>query len=114
MATAPDPILPANITENSELDRNAIERLSKTGLPHRLTACVLEDADLSRLMLEGWILEDCNVKQAKFTGAKLSGTVWKSCKGGLADFTGCDLSESRIEGCDFNNSNFRGRDADRC
>ncbi|MDJ1465423.1 pentapeptide repeat-containing protein (plasmid) [Nitratireductor sp. GZWM139] len=92
---------------DQELGRDALRQLTGSGAPVVLRNCVLEDADLSRLDMEGWHFEECNLTRTCFDGAQLDDAAFVGCRAAKASFVGAKMTDARIEGSDFSNTNFR-------
>lgn len=90
------------------LDRAGVMLLAVKGVPVHLLGCELDDADLSDMILNGWIFETCLFKKTKFTSAKLERAQFIGCKGAHAHFVSTILIEAQFTACDFNNSKFSG------
>lgn len=101
-----DPAI-ADIIRDRTLARADVEGLVAARRSFHLVDCGLENADLSRLSLVGWVFERCVLKQSRLTGARLERTRWLSCRGAQADFGSTDLSEATFRAGDFNNASFR-------
>lgn len=89
------------------LSRAEVAAMAATGQPHALIDCDLEEADLSKLDLCGWVFERCNLRRTNLSEARLEGTAWQSCRGAFSDFTGADLTEAQFLSGDFNNTVLR-------
>lgn len=92
--------------QSQTLTRTDIEAL--TGIPRTLIGCDLEEVDLGRMDLSGWVFRQCYLRHADFSGAQLEGTSWQSCRGAFTRFIGSDLTDAQMVGSDFNNGSFRG------
>ena len=111
---SPDtPILPANTIENRDLDRSTIEKLSKNGLPHKLIDCLLEEADLSRLTLDGWGVRDLQSQAGQFHRRKTQRHHLVKLQGRLCRFHRLRPVGKQDRRLRLQQQQFQGRDTDR-
>lgn len=78
----------------------------RSGQPHSLIGCDLDEADLSGLDLTGWRFERCSLRHTNFGSARLEETHLLSCRGGFASFRAANLDDVLLRGSDFNNATF--------
>ena len=69
--------------------------------------CVFDDADLSRLDLQGCSFERCTFHASVLYACKLGQSNWLRCRAAEADFEACDLVDAHFQGCDLNNTKWR-------
>ena len=75
--------------------------------PGHLIGCDLNEAELSKLDLTGWVFERCTLRRTELSGARLELSRWLNCRGAFASFVGAGLEDAVFQSSDFNNASFR-------
>ena len=83
------------------LDRAELEQHLSQSVLH-FDGCAFDDADLSRLDLQGCTFERCTFLGSILFACKLARTTWLRCRAGGADFESADAVDARFDGCDLN------------
>ena len=96
--------------DGQTLSRSDLVALLKSaaGADLVLETCILDEADLSNLDLNGLKFERCSFKGTDFTGAQLDDTRFTGCRGAMANFTAARLDGSTWRSSDLNNARFTG------
>lgn len=79
-----------------------------------LTGAVLEDSDISGVLMINAVLDRANLDRANLSGANLGGASLRGASLRQANLRGAELSDARLDGADLSGADLRGARLDAC